>query len=55
VEGALLSGGSELNIIFVETLKNLDFNFKRLTVCDERFFSIVPGKASTPWIGSPFL
>jgi hypothetical protein len=36
VEGALLpqtliDGGSGLNIIFVDTLKKMDFDFKRLT------------------------
>jgi hypothetical protein len=53
VEGALLSqtlidGGSGLNIIFLETLKKMDFNFKRMTACDEPFFGIVPGKAAYP-------
>jgi hypothetical protein len=53
VEGALLpqtliDGGSRLNIIFVDTLKKLDFDFKRLTECDEPFFGIVPGKAVYP-------
>jgi hypothetical protein len=46
IEGALLpqtliDGGSELNVIFVDTLKKMDFDFKRLTECD---FGIVPGK-----------
>jgi hypothetical protein len=53
VEGALLpqtliDGGSGLNIIFVDTLKKMNFNFKRLTECDEPFFGIVPGKAAYP-------
>jgi hypothetical protein len=53
VEGALLpqtliDGGSGLNVIFVDTLKKMDFNFKRLTECDEPFFGIVPGKAAYP-------
>jgi hypothetical protein len=53
VEGTLLpqtfiDGGSELNVIFVETLKKMDFDFKRLTACDEPFFSIVPSKAAYP-------
>jgi hypothetical protein len=52
VEGALLAqtlidGGSGLNVIF-DTLKKMDFDFKRLTECDEPFFGIVPGKAAYP-------
>jgi hypothetical protein len=51
VEGALLAqtlidGGSGLNIIFVNTLRKMDFDFKRLTKCDEPLFGIVPGKAA---------
>jgi hypothetical protein len=60
VEGALLAqtpidGGSGLNIIFVNTLKKMDFDFKRLTECDEPFFGIVPGKAAYPmgWVSLP--
>jgi hypothetical protein len=60
VEGALLTqtlidGGSGLNVIFVDTLKKMDFDFKRLTECDEPFFGIVPGKAAHPmgWISLP--
>jgi hypothetical protein len=53
VEGALLpqtliDGESGLNIIFVKTLKKMDFDFKRLTASDEPFFDIVPGKAAYP-------
>jgi hypothetical protein len=53
VEGALLAqtlidGGSGLNVIFVDTLKKMDFDFKRLTECDEPFFGIMPGKAAYP-------
>jgi hypothetical protein len=57
VKGALLpqtliDGGSGLNVIFVDTLKKMDFDFKRLTECDEPFFCIVPGKAAYPmgWV-----
>jgi hypothetical protein len=51
VEGALLpqtliDGGSRLNIILFDTLKKIDFDFKRLTDCDESFFGIVPGKVA---------
>jgi hypothetical protein len=53
VKGALLpqtliDGGSGLNVIFVETLKKIDFDFKRLRTCDEPFFGNVPGKAAYP-------
>jgi hypothetical protein len=44
----LIDGGSGLNVIFVDTLKKRDFDFKRLTECDEPFFSIVPGKVAYP-------
>jgi hypothetical protein len=44
----LIDGGSGPNVIFVDALKKMDFDFKRLTVCDEPFFSIVPGKAAYP-------
>jgi hypothetical protein len=37
-----------LNVIFVETLKKMDFDFKRMIACDEPFFGIVPGKAAYP-------
>jgi hypothetical protein len=53
VSQTLIDGGSELNIIFLETLKKMDFDFKRLTLCDEPFFGIIPGKAAYPWVGSP--
>jgi hypothetical protein len=53
VEGALLpqtliDGGSGLNVIFVETLNKMDFDFKQMTTCDKPFFGIVPGKAAYP-------
>jgi hypothetical protein len=60
VEGALLAqtlidGGSGLNVIFIDTLRKMDFDFKRLTECDEPFFGIVPGKAAYPlgWVSFP--
>jgi hypothetical protein len=33
----------------------MDFNFMRLTECDEPFFGIVPGKAAYPmgWVSLP--
>jgi hypothetical protein len=53
VEGALLAqslidGGTGLNVIFLDTQKKMDFDFKRLTKCDEPFFGIVPSKAAYP-------
>jgi hypothetical protein len=44
----LIDGGSRLNVIFVDTLKKMDFDFKRLTECDEPFFSIMPDKVAYP-------
>jgi hypothetical protein len=44
----LIDGGSGLNVIFVDTLKKMDFDFKRLMECDEPFFGIVPDKAAYP-------
>jgi hypothetical protein len=53
IEGVLLAqtlidGGSGFNAIFVDTLKKMDFNFKRLTECDKPSFGIVPSKAAYP-------
>jgi hypothetical protein len=58
VEGALLpqtliDGGGELNVIFVDTLKKMDFDFKRLTECDEPSSASCPARRPTPWVGSP--
>jgi hypothetical protein len=55
VKGALLpqtliNGGNGLNVIFIDTLKKMDFDFKRITECDEPFFGIVPGKATYPMV-----
>jgi hypothetical protein len=44
----LIDGGSGLNVIFVYTLKKMDFDIKRLTECNEPFFGIVSGKAAYP-------
>jgi hypothetical protein len=53
VDGAFLpktltNGGSSLNIIFIETLRKMDFDFNKMTTCDEPFYRIVPGKAAYP-------
>jgi hypothetical protein len=44
----LIDGGSSLNIIFTETLRKMDFNFNKMTACDEPFYGVVPGKAAYP-------
>ncbi|XP_034586598.1 uncharacterized protein [Setaria viridis] len=43
----VIDGGNDLNIIFTETLKRMDFNFERLLPCEDPFF-IIPGKGSYP-------
>jgi hypothetical protein len=32
----LIDGGSSLNIIFTETLRKMDYDFNKMTTCDER-------------------
>jgi hypothetical protein len=44
----LIDGGSSLNIIFIETLRKMDFNFNKMTTCDEPFYGVVPEKAAYP-------
>jgi hypothetical protein len=44
----LIDGGNSLNIIFIETLRKLEFNFTKMTACDEPFYGVVPGKAAYP-------
>jgi hypothetical protein len=44
----LIDGRSGINVILIDTLKKMDFNFKWLTECNELFFGIVPGKAAYP-------
>jgi hypothetical protein len=44
----LIDGGISLNIIFTETLRKMDFDFNKMTACDEPFFGVVPGKAAYP-------
>jgi hypothetical protein len=41
----LINGESRLD---VDTLKKMDFDFKRLTECDKPFFGIAPGKSAYP-------
>jgi hypothetical protein len=44
----LIDGGRILNIIFTETLRKMDFDFNKMTACDEPFYGVVPGKAAYP-------
>jgi hypothetical protein len=44
----LINGGSRLNIIFTETLRKMEFDFSKMTACDEPFYGVVPGKAAYP-------
>jgi hypothetical protein len=45
---SLVDRGSNLNIIFTETLQKMDFDFSKMTACDEPFYGVVPGKATYP-------
>jgi hypothetical protein len=50
----LINGGSSLNIIFIETLRKMEFDFTKMTACDEPFYGVVPSKAAYPiGLGSP--
>jgi hypothetical protein len=44
----LIDGGSGLNIIFTETLRKMEFDFSKMTACDEPFYWVVPSKAAYP-------
>jgi hypothetical protein len=44
----LIDGGNNLNIIFIKTLWNMEFDFSKMTACDEPFYGVVPGKAAYP-------
>jgi hypothetical protein len=44
----LIDGGNSLNIIFTETLHKMEFDFSKMTACDEPFYGVVPGKAAYP-------
>jgi hypothetical protein len=44
----LIDGGSSLNITFTETLRKMEFDFTKMTACDEPFYGVVPGKAAYP-------
>jgi hypothetical protein len=42
----LIGRGISLNIIFTETLRKMDFDFNKMTACDEPFYGVVPGNAT---------
>jgi hypothetical protein len=44
----LIDGGSSLNIIFTETLRKMEFDFNKMTACDEPVYGVVHGKAAYP-------
>jgi hypothetical protein len=44
----LIDEGSIQNIIFTETLRKMEFDFSKMTACDEPFYKVVPGKAAYP-------
>jgi hypothetical protein len=44
----LIDGGSSLNIIFTETLRKVEFDFSKMTACDEPVYGVVLGKAAYP-------
>jgi hypothetical protein len=44
----LIDGGSSLNIIFTEMLHKMEFNFTKMTACDEPFYGVLPSKAAYP-------
>jgi hypothetical protein len=37
-----------LNIIFTETLRKMEFDFNKMTACDETFYGVVPSKVAYP-------
>jgi hypothetical protein len=37
-----------LNIIFTKTLKKMDFDFNKMTTCNEPFYGVVPRKNAYP-------
>jgi hypothetical protein len=44
----LINEGSSLNIIFTEMLRKMEFDFTKMTACDEPFYGVVPSKAAYP-------
>ncbi|XP_004966900.1 uncharacterized protein LOC101779740 [Setaria italica] len=48
LSNVLIDGGSNLNIIFTDALKCMDFNFERLLPCEDPFYGIVSGEGFYP-------
>jgi hypothetical protein len=48
VPKTLINGGSSLNIIFIETLRKMGFNFNKMAAYDEPLYGVMPGKAAYP-------
>jgi hypothetical protein len=44
----LIDGGNNLNIIFTEMLQKMNFDFNKMTACNEPFYGIVPDRAEYP-------
>jgi hypothetical protein len=44
----LIDGDNNLNIIFTETFRKMEFDFTKMTACDEPFYGVVTGKAAYP-------
>jgi hypothetical protein len=44
----LIDRGSNLNIIFTETLRKMEFDFSKMTACDEPFYRSCPTRLHTP-------
>jgi hypothetical protein len=48
VPKTLINGGSSLNIIFIETLRKMGFDFNKMAAYDEPLYGVMPGKAAYP-------
>jgi hypothetical protein len=44
----LIDGRSSLNIIFIESLRKMEFDISKMTACDEPFYRVVPARLHTP-------
>jgi hypothetical protein len=44
----IIDGSNNLNIIFTETLRKMDFDFNKMTAYDEPFYGVVPSKDAYP-------
>jgi hypothetical protein len=46
----LIDGGNSLNIIFTETLQKMDFDFNKMTACDQAFYGSCLARLRTPYV-----